>query len=121
MDPAKLGSYLRAIYSLMNEFGYHSPMYGHFGQGCVHMRHNFDLQSEAGILAFRQFIDRAADIALAHGGSLSGEHGDGQARGALLPKMFGPELIQAFRDFKRIWDPGESPESRQAHRCPSAA
>jgi FAD/FMN-containing dehydrogenase/Fe-S oxidoreductase len=106
VDPAKLGSYLRAINSLMNEFGYHSPMYGHFGQGCVHMRHNFDLESEAGILAFRQFIDRAADIALAHGGSLSGEHGDGQARGALLPKMFGPELIQAFRDFKRIWDPG---------------
>ena len=105
VDPAQLGSYLRALYSLMQEFGYHSPMYGHFGQGCVHMRHNFDLESEAGVLAFRQFIDRAADIALAHGGSLSGEHGDGQARGALLPKMFGPELIEAFRDFKSIWDP----------------
>ena len=105
VEPAQLGSYLRAIYTLMDEYGYHSPMYGHFGQGCVHMRHNFDLESESGILAFRQFIDRAADIALAHGGSLSGEHGDGQARGALLPKMFGPELIAAFREFKRIWDP----------------
>jgi Fe-S oxidoreductase len=80
-------------------------MYGHFGQGCVHMRHNFDLESEGGILFFRQFMERAADIALAHGGSLSGEHGDGQSRGALLPKMFGSELIEAFRDFKRIWDP----------------
>jgi len=106
VDPAQLGSYLRVIYALMNEFGYQSPMYGHFGQGCVHMRHNFDLETAPGILKFREFLDRATEIALAHGGSISGEHGDGQARGALLPKMFGPELMQAFRDFKRIWDPG---------------
>ncbi len=105
VDPTQLGSYLRAIYALMNDFGYTSAMYGHFGQGCVHMRHNFDLQTEVGILTFRRFMDRAVDIALAHGGSLSGEHGDGQARGALLPKMFGPELIEAFRTFKHIWDP----------------
>jgi Fe-S oxidoreductase/FAD/FMN-containing dehydrogenase len=105
VDPTQLGPYLRAIGALMREFNYRSPMYGHFGQGCVHMRHNFDLESEAGILAFRKFIERAADIALAHGGSLSGEHGDGQARGALLPKMFGSELMEAFRSFKRIWDP----------------
>ncbi|NYF79377.1 FAD-binding and (Fe-S)-binding domain-containing protein [Granulicella arctica] len=106
VDPAQLGSYLRGIAALMKEFGYRSPMYGHFGQGCVHMRHNFDLETETGILAFREFIERAAEIALAHGGSLSGEHGDGQARGALLPKMFGPELMEAFRSFKRVWDPG---------------
>jgi FAD/FMN-containing dehydrogenase/Fe-S oxidoreductase len=105
VDPTQLGSYLRGIYALMNEFGYQSPMYGHFGQGCVHMRHNFDLETAPGILKFREFLDRATEIALAHGGSISGEHGDGQARGALLPKMFGPELMQAFRDFKRIWDP----------------
>ena len=105
VDPTQLGSYLRALYALMQEFHYTSPMYGHFGQGCVHMRHNFDLETEAGILSFRRFLDRAADIALAHGGSLSGEHGDGQARGSLLPKMFGPELIEAFRYFKRLWDP----------------
>jgi FAD/FMN-containing dehydrogenase/Fe-S oxidoreductase len=105
VDPARLGSYLRRLFALMREFGYESPMYGHFGQGCVHMRHSFDFESEAGILKFRQFIDRAADICIAHGGSISGEHGDGQARGALLPKMFSPELIDAFRTFKRIWDP----------------
>jgi FAD/FMN-containing dehydrogenase/Fe-S oxidoreductase len=105
VDPARLGSYLRAITALMDEFGYSSPMYGHFGQGCVHMRHNFDLESEAGILAFRRFIDRAAEIAVAHGGSISGEHGDGQARGALLCKMYPPELMEAFRGFKRLWDP----------------
>jgi len=105
VDPARLGSYLRAITALMDEFGYSSPMYGHFGQGCVHMRHNFDLESAAGILAFRSFIDRAAEIAVAHGGSISGEHGDGQARGALLSKMYPPALMEAFRSFKKLWDP----------------
>lgn len=103
--PEQLGSYLRALYRLMEQYGYWSPMYGHFGQGCVHMRLSFDLETEKGILDFRRFMDEAADIAIAHGGSLSGEHGDGQARGALLPKMFGPELMEAFRTFKRIWDP----------------
>jgi FAD/FMN-containing dehydrogenase/Fe-S oxidoreductase len=105
VDPTQLGSYLRAIAALMKEYNYSSAMYGHFGQGCVHMRLNFDFETPAGILKFRQFIDRAADIALAHGGSLSGEHGDGQARGALLPKMFGEDLMEAFRSFKRIFDP----------------
>ena len=54
---------------------------------------------------YRRFLDDAADLVLRHGGSLSGEHGDGQARGELLPKMFGPELMEAFREFKAIWDP----------------
>ncbi|HEX4007152.1 MAG TPA: FAD-binding and (Fe-S)-binding domain-containing protein [Acidobacteriaceae bacterium] len=103
--PEKLGSYLRQIFALMSAFGYRSPMYGHFGQGCVHLRINFDLESAEGIRKFRRFLDEAADIVIAHGGSLSGEHGDGQARGALLPKMFGPELMEAFRTFKRLWDP----------------
>ncbi|WP_035348129.1 FAD-binding and (Fe-S)-binding domain-containing protein [Edaphobacter aggregans] len=105
VSPEQLGSYLRSIYTLMDQYGYWSPMYGHFGQGCVHMRLSFDLETEKGILDFRRFMDEAADIALAHGGSLSGEHGDGQARGALLPKMFGPELMDAFRQFKRLFDP----------------
>ena len=105
VGPDQLGSYLRAIYALMQQFGYWSPMYGHFGQGCVHMRLSFDLESEKGILDFREFMDKAADIALAHGGSLSGEHGDGQARGALLPKMFGSELMEGLREFKRLFDP----------------
>ena len=105
VDPTQLGSYLRSIRALMTEYGYSSAMYGHFGQGCVHMRLNFDLETGPGILKFRQFMDYAADIALAHGGSLSGEHGDGQARGALLPKMFGEELMEAFRSFKHIFDP----------------
>jgi FAD/FMN-containing dehydrogenase/Fe-S oxidoreductase len=105
VSPARLGSYLRALFALMRQYGYRSPMYGHFGQGCVHLRINFDLESTEGIRKFRAFIDEAADIVIAHGGSLSGEHGDGQARGALLQKMFGPELMQAFREFKALWDP----------------
>jgi len=103
--PARLGSYLRGLRRLLDQYGYDAPMYGHFGEGCVHLRINFDFESEAGILAYRRFLDDAADLVAAHGGSFSGEHGDGQARGALLPRMFGPELMRAFGEFKRIWDP----------------
>ena len=105
VPPEKLGGYLRSITTLMNEYDYRSPLYGHYGQGCVHMRINFDFASEKGLRDFREFLDRATDIVLDYGGSLSGEHGDGQARGVLLPKMFGPELMQAFREFKALWDP----------------
>ncbi len=101
----QLGGYLRDLFAAMQPYGYNTPIYGHFGQGCIHMRFNFDLESEEGIGKYRRFIEDAADIVLAHGGSLSGEHGDGQARAALLPKMFGPELIQAFNEFKAVWDP----------------
>ncbi len=101
----RLGSYLRELFAAMELYGYSTPIYGHFGQGCIHMRFNFDLESAAGIHKYRSFIDKAADIVLAHGGSLSGEHGDGQARAALLPKMYGPELVRAFSEFKAIWDP----------------
>jgi FAD/FMN-containing dehydrogenase/Fe-S oxidoreductase len=105
VPPELLGKYLRAITKLMDEYGYSSPFYGHYGQGCVHNRINFDFRSAAGIRNFREFIDRAADVVLSFGGSFSGEHGDGQSRAALLPKMFGPELMQAFREFKLLWDP----------------
>jgi FAD/FMN-containing dehydrogenase/Fe-S oxidoreductase len=105
VPPEKLGAYLRSISALMAEYGYSSPLYGHYGEGCVHMRINFDFRSEKGLRDFREFLDRATDVVLGFGGSLSGEHGDGQARAALLPKMFGPELMQAFREFKALWDP----------------
>jgi FAD/FMN-containing dehydrogenase/Fe-S oxidoreductase len=105
VPPEQLGSYLRELYILLDRYEYKTPMYGHFGQGCVHLRISFDLVTAEGIRKYREFIDQAADIVLAHGGSLSGEHGDGQARGALLPKMFGPELMSAFQEFKALWDP----------------
>jgi FAD/FMN-containing dehydrogenase/Fe-S oxidoreductase len=103
--PDKLGSYLRDIRRLMNEYDYRGAFYGHFGHGCVHMRVTFDLESEKGIRKYSDFIERAADLVVSYGGSLSGEHGDGQSRAALLPKMFGPELVKAFAQFKRAWDP----------------
>ena len=105
VPPESLGKYLRAITKLMDEYGYTSPFYGHYGQGCVHTRINFDFRTEEGLRKFREFIDRAADVVLQFGGSFSGEHGDGQSRAVLLPKMFGPELMQAFREFKLLWDP----------------
>jgi FAD/FMN-containing dehydrogenase/Fe-S oxidoreductase len=105
VPPEKLGAYLRRLRALIEEFGYIMPIYGHFGQGCIHTRISFDMRSVEGVNAYREFLERAADIVLEFGGSLSGEHGDGQSRGALLPKMFGPELMQAFREFKALWDP----------------
>ncbi|HEX7422019.1 MAG TPA: FAD-linked oxidase C-terminal domain-containing protein [Thermoanaerobaculia bacterium] len=103
--PEKLGGYLRDLRKLLESYGYGGDFYGHFGQGCVHTRTNFDLTSKAGIAKFRTFLNDAADLVASYGGSFSGEHGDGQARGALLEKMFGPELMTAFREFKSAWDP----------------
>jgi FAD/FMN-containing dehydrogenase/Fe-S oxidoreductase len=105
VPPEQLGNYLRKVTELMNEYGYRSPLYGHYGQGCVHTRINFDFHSDEGLRKFREFISRAADVVLSFGGSLSGEHGDGQSRAALLPKMFGTELMQAFKEFKVLFDP----------------
>jgi FAD/FMN-containing dehydrogenase/Fe-S oxidoreductase len=103
--PEKLGSYLRDQRRLWEKHGYRGDLYGHFGDGCVHTRLDFDLETPEGIRRFRGFLNEAADLVLSYGGSLSGEHGDGQSRAELLPKMFGPELTEAFREFKRIWDP----------------
>jgi len=105
VPPELLGPYLRDLFALIQRYGYRTPMYGHFGQGCVHLRITFDFKTAAGVANYRRFIDKAADIVLKYGGSFSGEHGDGQARAALLPKMFGPELMQAFVEFKALWDP----------------
>ncbi|HBL29904.1 MAG TPA: FAD-binding oxidoreductase, partial [Acidobacteria bacterium] len=105
VPPARLASYLRAFKALLARFGYGAALYGHFGEGCLHARINFDLRTPDGVRRHRAFMEEAADLVVAHGGSLSGEHGDGQARGELLERMFGPELVTAFRDFKAIWDP----------------
>ncbi|HET7873267.1 MAG TPA: FAD-linked oxidase C-terminal domain-containing protein, partial [Terriglobales bacterium] len=103
--PDKLGGYLRELRALYNKYQYISVMYGHFGQGCVHCRVSFGLTSESGIRTWRSFMEEATDLCVRYGGSLSGEHGDGQARGEFLYKMFGDELIEAFREYKSIWDP----------------
>jgi FAD/FMN-containing dehydrogenase/Fe-S oxidoreductase len=103
--PEKLGAYLRDLRRLMQAFHYEGSFYGHFGHACVHTRMDYDLESTEGVRKFRQFMEDAADLVVRYGGSLSGEHGDGQARAELLPKMFGPEIMQAFREFKSLWDP----------------
>jgi len=105
VDPHRLGDYLRAFQALVDRYGYHTNLFGHFGDGCVHARITFDLRSVEGVATWREFTREAAELVVAFGGSLSGEHGDGQARAEFLPTMYGPELMEAMREFKRIWDP----------------
>ena len=105
VPPARVGDYLRDFCKLMEKHGYEAALYGHFGQGCIHCRITFDLTSKQGIRHFRSFLEQAAELVTSYGGSLSGEHGDGQARGELLPIMFGNEIMNAFREFKSLWDP----------------
>jgi FAD/FMN-containing dehydrogenase/Fe-S oxidoreductase len=109
VPPERLGDYLRRLRSLYDEFGYLSDtgpsLYGHFGHGCVHTRIPFDLYSADGVAAYRRFMERAADLVVEFGGSLSGEHGDGQSRGELLPRMFGERLVTAFGQLKALFDP----------------
>jgi len=105
VPPEKVGGYLRDLCRLYEKYEYRSALYGHFGQGCIHCRLNFDLMSEPGIRKWRSFMEEATDLVTSYGGSISGEHGDGQSKAEFLYKMFGPELIEAFREFKSIWDP----------------
>ncbi|PJJ06411.1 FAD/FMN-containing dehydrogenase [Streptomyces sp. 2333.5] len=105
VPPDQLGSYLREFTALMERHRLQGAVYGHFGEGCLHVRITFDFSTEEGTAVFRSFVTDAARLIAAHGGSLSGEHGDGQARSALLPLMYGPEIIALFEEFKNVWDP----------------
>jgi len=105
VPPDKVGEYLRDLKQLFAKYNYISTTYGHFGQGCIHCRINFDFLTKEGIDTYKKFTEEAAKLVLKYGGSLSGEHGDGQSRGDLLVMMYGPELIKAFHEFKEIWDP----------------
>lgn len=105
VPPARLGAYLRDFRALLAAHGLRGTPYGHFGDGCIHVRIDFDLLTEAGVGRFRSFSEQVADLVVAHGGSLSGEHGDGQARAELLPKMYGTRLVGLFERAKAVWDP----------------
>ncbi|MER5183070.1 FAD-linked oxidase C-terminal domain-containing protein [Streptomyces sp. NPDC002896] len=105
VPPDQLGSYLRQFTRLLKQHDLQGAVYGHFGEGCLHVRINFDFTTEQGTAVFRAFVIDAAKLVSTHGGSLSGEHGDGQARSELLPLMYGPDIIALFEEFKNIWDP----------------
>lgn len=105
VPPNKVAPYVRDLKNLYSKYGYRGAMYGHIGQGCVHSRISFDLRTAQGIRQYRSFLDEASDLVVSYGGSLSGEHGDGQQRAEFLGKQYGPEILQAMREFKSIWDP----------------
>jgi FAD/FMN-containing dehydrogenase/Fe-S oxidoreductase len=105
VPPDRVGDYLRDFRALIKKYDYQCALYGHFGQGCIHCRIDYNIATPAGVAQWHAFMDEAADLVVSYGGSLSGEHGDGQVRASLLPKMFGSELMGAFREFKALWDP----------------
>ncbi|MGA5840283.1 FAD-binding and (Fe-S)-binding domain-containing protein [Streptomyces sp. NRRL S-1314] len=105
VPPARLGAYLRDFRALLAEHGLRGTPYGHFGDGCIHVRIDFDLLTGPGVARFRRFSEELADLVVAHGGSLSGEHGDGQARAELLPRMYGAGTVALFERVKGVWDP----------------
>ncbi|MGI9062780.1 MAG: FAD-binding and (Fe-S)-binding domain-containing protein [Pseudonocardiaceae bacterium] len=106
VPPQRLGSYLREFAALLAEHRQQGSVYGHFGEGCVHVRTDADLLTAPGRRDFRAFLEQAADLVVAHGGSLSGEHGDGRARSELLPRMYPPGVLDLFARFKGSFDPG---------------
>lgn len=105
VPPERLGEYLRRMTAMWDKYGYSGAWYGHFGQGCVHTRQPFDFRTARGLATFRAFLEEAADLVVEMGGSLSGEHGDGQGRGELLARMFGDDVITAFQTVKSLFDP----------------
>jgi FAD/FMN-containing dehydrogenase/Fe-S oxidoreductase len=105
VPPEKVGPYLKDLRELYDRYGLVGATYGHFGEGCIHSRISFDLRHADGLQSYREFMSEAADLCISYGGSLSGEHGDGQQRAEFLVKQYGPELVNAFREFKEIWDP----------------
>ncbi|MGP1498114.1 MAG: FAD-binding and (Fe-S)-binding domain-containing protein [Schaalia odontolytica] len=106
VPPENLGAYLRDFTALMEEFAIDGLLYGHFGDGCVHVRLAMPLETPEGVTHSRAFLQSAARICAAHGGSVSGEHGDGRARGELLRFMYSPEMLDLFARVKHVFDPG---------------
>ena len=105
VPPENLGAYLRDFTALMEEFDIDGLLYGHFGDGCVHVRLAMPLETPEGVAHSRAFLQSAARICAAHGGSVSGEHGDGRARGELLRFMYSPEMLDLFARVKHVFDP----------------
>lgn len=105
VPPERLGSYLRELDDILAAHDLTGASYGHFGEGCMHMRMDFDLLSEEGVARYRSFVEQAADLVVRLGGSVSGEHGDGRARSELLTRMYGADVVALFEEVKAVWDP----------------
>jgi len=107
VPPERLGDYLREFDALLREHGLDGVPYGHFGDGCVHLRIDFPLGERRGPAGYRSFVEAAADLTARHGGSFSGEHGDGRARSELLPRMYSREVLDLFAAVKHRLDPDD--------------
>ena len=105
VPPDRLAAYLGELRALLRDHDLRGVTYGHFGEGCIHLRVGFGLDRAGGTERLTSFVRAAADLVVAHGGTLSGEHGDGRARGALLERQYSPALVEAFRHWKTAWDP----------------
>ncbi|MDO0978142.1 FAD-binding and (Fe-S)-binding domain-containing protein [Mycolicibacterium frederiksbergense] len=105
VPPQRLADYLRGLDAIMARYGLSGASYGHFGEGCMHMRIDFDLLSAEGITAYRAFVEEATDLVVSLGGSVSGEHGDGRARSEMLGRMYGADGLALLAGMKGIWDP----------------
>ena len=105
VPPENLGAYLRDFTALMAEFDIDGLLYGHFGDGCVHVRLAMPLETPEGVAHSRAFLQSAARVCAAHGGSVSGEHGDGRARSELLRFMYSPDMLDLFARVKHVFDP----------------
>ena len=105
VPPPALGAYLREFDALLEAHDVTGLPYGHFGDGCLHIRLDVDLDRPGGRARFRAFLLEAADLVAAHGGSLSGEHGDGRARSELLSRMYSPAAMALMRQVKTAFDP----------------
>ncbi len=107
VPPERLGTYLREFDALLEQYGASAIPYGHFGDGCIHARIDLPLNDAKGPEIFRSFMLDAAALVASHGGSFSGEHGDGRARGELLPLMYSAEAIGMFAGIKALFDPAD--------------
>ncbi|MGK8521248.1 FAD-binding and (Fe-S)-binding domain-containing protein [Nocardia asteroides] len=105
VPPARLGAYLRDFAALTRDHGVDGLLYGHIGDGCIHVR--LDLPIADAPRRFRAFLFDAAELVVRHGGSLSGEHGDGRARSELLSVMYSPAVLDLFSGYKGLFDPGD--------------
>ncbi|QKT09566.1 FAD-binding and (Fe-S)-binding domain-containing protein [Rhodococcus sp. W8901] len=105
VPPDRMGPYLRDFEALLTEFGLTGLPYGHFADGCLHIRLDLPLDRPSGTDVFRRFLVAAAELVARYGGSLSGEHGDGRARSELLPLMYSPDALRLFGAVKHVFDP----------------